>query len=157
MSAELEIHTQLIEDQVVVELKGSIDEDSDFSKIESLEGKAYIFDFDKVEMINSCGVREWISFIEKLPENAKIIYKSCPQVVIEQINMVQGFIRKGARIDSFYAPYYSEEKDEVQSILLKASDIVDGKAPEMKDPNTGEVLEFDAIEAQYFNFLKQNS
>lgn len=155
MSDSLQIHTRLIENQLLVELSGQIDEDSDFSKVLSLNSSAYIFDFDKIKMMNSCGIREWINFIEKLPKSSQIIYCKCPQVVIEQINMVQGFLRPGARIDSFYAPYFSEQKDEVQKILLKTDQIISGKAPSITDPESGELLEFDAIEAQYFNFIKQ--
>lgn len=155
MSEVLEIQTKFLENQLVVEFSGQIDEDSDFSKILSTNSSIYIFDFDKIKMMNSCGIREWINFIEKLPKEAQIIYRKCPQVVIEQINMVQGFLRTGARIDSFYAPYYSEQKDEVMKILLKTEQVQNGKAPMMTDPESQEELEFDAIEAQYFNFIKQ--
>lgn len=155
MSETLEIITKFLEDQLVVELSGQIDEDADFSKILAPNSSAYIFDFDKIKMMNSCGIREWINFIEKLPTQAQITYRKCPQVVIEQINMVQGFLRAGARIDSFYAPYYCAKKDEVIKILLKTDQVKNGKAPLMVDPEDQEVLEFDAIEAQYFNFIKQ--
>lgn len=155
MTTGLEIHTRLMEKLLIVELNGQIDEDADFSKILSASAEGYVFDFDRISMMNSCGIREWINFIDQLPENVSIIYRNCPQVVIEQINMVQGFLRPGARIDTFYAPYYSEDRDCVEKILLKTEEIVNSKAPEYKDPDTGETLIFDAIEAQYFNFIKQ--
>lgn len=155
MSDNLEIHTKFLEDQLLIDLSGQIDEDSDFSRILSLNAANYIFDFENIKMMNSCGIREWINFIEKLPKEAKLTYRRCPQVVIEQINMVQGFLRPGAKIHSFYAPYFSEQKDEVMKILIKTEQVLNGKAPAAKDPLTGEVLEFDAIEAQYFNFIKQ--
>ncbi len=155
MANELEIKKQKLDDHLIVELYGNIDEDSNFETLTKLDVKIITFDFDGIKMINSCGVRDWIQFIEKIPADTKIIYKKCPQIVIEQINMVHGFIRKGAKIDSFYAPYYSEDKDEVIKVLLKSEDVKKAKAPEIKDQETGEVLEFDAIEAQYFNFLNQ--
>ncbi len=134
---------------------GNIDEDASFAEIEKVQEKEYVFDFDKVNMINSCGIREWIKFIEKLPKDAKIIYQKCPQIIIEQMNMVHGFIRQGASIESFYAPYYDEDSDTEHKILLKSSDIKDGKAPAVKSPESGKEMEFDAIEAQYFGFLKK--
>jgi anti-anti-sigma regulatory factor len=155
MSDTLEIKTKTLDDQLYIELCGPIDEDANFEHILAYENNLYVFDFQNISMMNSCGVREWINFIEDLPQGAKLIYKNCPQVLIEQINMVQGFMREGARIDSFYAPYYSEEKDQVFPILLKTEQVVQGKAPIIKHPETGEELEFDAIEAQYFNFIKQ--
>lgn len=155
MSDTLEIKTKILDEQLTVDLCGPIDEDANFEKVLAYESNLYVFDFKNVTMMNSCGVREWINFIEKLPKQSTLVYMNCPQVVIEQINMVQGFMRAGARIDSFYAPYYSEQKDQVFPILLKTDQIQDGKAPKINDPETGEELEFDAIEAQYFNFIKQ--
>jgi anti-anti-sigma regulatory factor len=155
MSKGLEINTRILEKLFIVELVGSIDEDADFSKILSTSVEGYVFDFNKVSMMNSCGIREWINFIDELPESCSIVYRNCPQVVIEQVNMVQGFLKAGARIDSFYAPYYSEDRDEVVKVLLKTESVINSKAPEIKDSTTGETLVFDAIEAQYFNFIKQ--
>jgi hypothetical protein len=143
----------VVDNKVMTEFTGSIDEDANFGEIEKVQEKEYNFDFDKVTMINSCGIREWINFIEKLPGDSKIVYKNCPQIIIEQMNMVHGFIREGAVIESFYAPYYDEETDNEHKILLKASQVVDGKAPAIKSPE-GNDMEFDAIEEQYFSFLK---
>lgn len=151
----LEIKIDQKDQETTVYLIGVIDEDSNFDSIISLNANKYIFNFKDVSMINSCGVREWINFIEKIPASSQLIYQNCPQVVIEQINMVHGFIRKGAQVETFYAPYYSEKEDQVKKILLHTKDITNGKAPSIKDPQSEEVLEFDAIEAQYFNFLKQ--
>lgn len=155
MSEALEVNVKMQDETIQVDLIGAIDEDSDFSRVLSSQNKLYVFNFEKVQMMNSCGVREWINFIEKLPDDSTLIYTNCPQVVIEQINMVQGFLKKGAKIDSFYAPYYKESSDEVQQVLLKTEQIENTKAPEIKDPETQEILEFDAIEAQYFNFINQ--
>lgn len=154
MSDTLRLETQILDNKLVVEVIGQIDEDSVFEKILSIKQEIYVFNLEKVTLINSCGVREWIDFLEKLPAGSQIIYRNVPQIVVEQINMVQGFVRQGASIESFYAPYYNEKSDEVISILLDADKVRDGKAPSMKD-DSGNELEFDAIEAQYFNFIKQ--
>lgn len=156
MSEKLAINTQILDGTAMVTLSGEIDEDSNFSKLESLSDAKYVFDFNDITMINSCGIREWITFIEKLDPKISIVYQRCPQVIIEQINMVHGFLRAGAQIESFYAPYFSEDEDKEYKILLKVDQIKDGKAPDMKSPDTGDDLEFDAIEEQYFNFLKQS-
>ncbi len=133
-------------------LQGQIDEDSTFEEITSSLKKKIIIDFNEVTLINSCGVREWINFLENVKDST-IIYKNCPQVVIEQINMVHGFILPNTSIESFYAPYYSEKSDDVIKVLLLSDQIIDGKAPRIEQDD--EELEFDAIEAQYFQFLKQ--
>ncbi len=149
----LTINKQILQDELNVELIGAIDEDADFEELIGLEQKTINFDFDKLTMINSCGIREWIKFLEKIPEKTHIVYNSCPKIIIEQINMVHGFFRKGASINSFYAPYYCEKCGKENKVHLKSEQVSNRKAPKTECPNCGEAMDFDAIEAQYFSFL----
>ena len=149
----LTINKQILQDELYVELIGAIDEDSDFKELSGLEQNNIVFDFDKVSMINSCGIREWIKFLETIPEKINIVYRNCPQIIIEQINMVHGFFRKGASIESFYAPYYCEKCGKENKMHLKSDQVKNRKAPKLECPTCGEDMDFDAIEAQYFSFL----
>lgn len=149
----LQINKQILQDELNVELIGAIDEDADFKELIGLEQKTISFDFNQVNMINSCGIREWIKFLEKIPEATHVIYNNCPQIIIEQINMVHGFFRKGASINSFYAPYFCESCDKENKVHLMADQVKNRKAPKMECPKCGEEMDFDAIEAQYFSFL----
>src|SRR5690606_24148577 len=97
-------------------------------------------------MINSCGIREWIQFLEKIPEKCTVVYNNCPQIIIEQINMVHGFFRKGAVIGSFYAPYFCESCDKEEKVHLKSEQVKSKKAPVIKCSKCGSDMEFDAIE-----------
>lgn len=154
MSQKLIINTRITGDEAYIALEGIIDEDSVFDKIKALKLATYIFDFDKVGMINSCGIREWIKYLQEI-DNAKISYVNCPQIIIEQVNMVHGFIRKGITVDSFYGPYFCTNCDTEKKILLKNVEVINFKAP-AKQCNTCKAdLEFDAIEKQYFSFLSQ--
>ena len=155
MSEGLSITTSQIEDQLVIVFSGLIDEDSNFSEIEGKVKGSVIFDFEEVSLINSCGIREWVNFLESVDKSAKLTYRNCRQIIIEQVNMVHGFIRDGATIESFYAPYYCESCDKEFKIHLKVADVGDGKAPAEKCPEcSSSDLEFDAIEEQYFQFIK---
>lgn len=149
----LTINKQILQDELNVEFVGAIDEDSDFRELSNLAQKTMTFDFDKVNMINSCGIREWIKFLETIPPRTSIVYRNCPQIIIEQINMVHGFFREGASIESFYAPYYCEKCGKEQKVHLNSSQVKNRKAPKMECPKCEEEMEFDAIEAQYFSFL----
>lgn len=133
--------------------KGQIDEDADFGPLAGESAPKLIFNLEGVELINSCGIRDWIEFQKTLSPGSKIVYRRCPQPIVEQLNIVKGFIRSNSEVESFYAPYYNEKKDEEVKILLSPGQIVDGKAPAQKD-SEGNELEFDEIEAQYFAFLK---
>ena len=153
MSANFSMTLNQKDKETVISFKGQIDEDADFSLLKLAFGSSLVFDLNDVIMINSCGIREWIKFGQTIPSNVKIIYRNCPQVIVEQMNIVKGFVRQGGVIESFYAPYFCEETDEEHKMLIAPKDVVGGKAPALKDQQ-GHVLDFDDIEAQYFNFLK---
>lgn len=146
--------TDLSDDILMVHFKGIIDEDSDFSSIPLKGKKEYHFNFNDINAINSCGIREWVSFTEKLNKEAKLIFLNCTQMIVEQINMVAGFFPKGSEIRNFYAPYFCDNCDKEKSILLEKSQIEGTEAPSVKCPECGEEMEFDALEEQYFRFLK---
>lgn len=137
----------------VIRLQGSIDEDFDGQMLLN-EGSAKIFiDFNKVSKINSCGVREFIDVLGQISDKT-LYYVNCPRILVDQINMVKGFITDKSFVLSFYAPYFCEETDEDHMVLFKAADITDfSKAPVAKDSN-GNDLVFDDFEEKYFKFLK---
>jgi len=141
----------------MISFTGSIDEEFDFSPLNQNIGKIYKIDFNELKMINSCGIREWIRFVESLGSGVQITYYNCPQIIVQQFNMVAGFLSSNAKVATFYAPYFCEESDEEEVVLLDASQIVNLKAPKKTTIVDGsEVeLEFDAIEEQYFHFLKR--
>ncbi len=154
MSEKLSITNRITGDEAHISLVGVIDEDANFDKIKALKMGHYIFDFNSVNMINSCGIREWIKYLQEI-EGATISYINCPQIIIEQVNMVHGFIRKGITVSSFFAPYFCSTCDTGKKILLKNAEVT-GTKPPVKLCNTcSNELEFDAIEKQYFSFLSQ--
>ena len=154
MSSKLEIANRISGDVAYISLDGIIDEDAQFEKIKNLKMKKYSFDFEKIKMINSCGIREWIKYVEDL-KNAEIVYLNCPQIIIEQVNMVHGFIQKGVVVESFYAPYFCEACDDEKKVLLKSNEVNGAKAPAKSCAKCQGELDFDAIEKQYFGFLSQ--
>jgi hypothetical protein len=149
----LTINKLIFQNELKVEFSGAINEDADFKSLDSFDQSSISFDFGKVDMINSCGIREWIKFIEKVPETSQIIYRNCPQIIIEQLNMVHGFFKKGSIIESFCAPYFCETCDKENKVQILTSQIENKKAPKIKCPECGKFMEFDAIESQYLSFL----
>lgn len=154
MSEKLSITSRITNNEIHVELAGVIDEDAIFDKMQNLKMSKYIFDFSKVNMINSCGIREWIKFLLGI-EGAEIIYQNCPQIIIEQVNMVHGFIRKGIVVESFFAPYFCPACDKEKKILIKNFEVQNSKSPLKQCETCKGDLEFDAIEKQYYSFLSQ--
>lgn len=160
MSDKFTVNISLQNGNAQIKLSGLMDEDMDLGQLKSVNESVLFFDLDQVAGINSCGIRDWIAFLGELGGGQKVVYDNCPQVLIEQMNMVKGFIPEGAEIKSFYAPFYCESCDNEEKVLLKPSDVLsdggEAKAPkDLKCSSCGaEGLEFDALEAQYFHFLK---
>ena len=144
-------------DSIIVVVEGSINEDLQIEKLSHIKSPLIIFDMDKVKMINSCGIREWIRLIESFGSSVKLEYIKVPQIVIQQMNMISGFLTKNAKVISFYAPYFIEDLDEEKQILLRSDEIKNFKAPVMNTnvDGTDYALDFDAVEEQYFKFLKR--
>lgn len=141
-------------DDTLIKLSGHINEDSDLSLMGEIKGNELTLDLKNITLINSCGIRDWIEFQKQNFDFTRVIYRNCPQVIIEQMNIVAGFIHPKGIIESFFAPYYCESSDQEVKLLITPSEVIDGKAPAKKNDD-GEDLEFDDIEAQYFNFLKK--
>ena len=142
---------------VTIRFSGSIDEDANFGEISADGSPKIVLDLDGVESINSCGIREWIKWLKTIPNTSQIEYQKCPKVIVDQINMVSGFLPTNAKVTSFYVPYFAEDSgNEKQVLFTEGKEFSPGKvnAPsEMKDDKSGETLELDVIEAKYFKFL----
>ena len=156
MSTKFNVELDIQNGKAEVRLIGLMDEDMDLSKIGAINEDNLKIDFNEVTGINSCGIRDWITFLGSLPTEMTVTYINCPQAIIEQMNMVKGFLPDGALIESFYAPFFCEACDNEQKVKMSPSDIVDGKAPtNLKCSSCGaEGLEFDALPNQYFHFIK---
>jgi len=141
-------------DKSKITFNGIIDEDANFEELSSLDGSNAEIDWSGVTAINSCGIREWTNCLKKIDSEVSINYVKCPIHIVEQINMIVDFVRKGSSVETFQAPYFCDDCDEEISMVLNVSDVKDRKAPEKKCESCGGELEFDAMEAQYFSFIK---
>ncbi len=142
---------------VVVHLSGNVDEDSNFQAIDGGTASSIILDLEKITAINSVGIREWIKWIKEFPPTVQLSLRKCPKIIVDQVNMVAGFLPAGAKIESFFVPYYSDSSGSEKMVLFESGkEFADGQItamPEIKD-ESGEVMEMDVIEAKYFKFLK---
>jgi anti-anti-sigma regulatory factor len=154
---QLKFHSETNGEIIHIRVEGSINEDLLIEKVADLKNSRITFDLEKVKMINSCGIREWIRLVEQHGQSVNIEYINVPQIVVQQMNMIAGFLSKNAKVVSFYAPYFIEDLDEERQVLLRAEEIRDFKAPKMNATVDGTEyeLDFDAIEEQYFRFLKR--
>ena len=135
-------------------LKGVIDET--VTLVGTFESFTDVVEIDlgAITMINSTGVREWVSAIYKC--KAKKIYTNCPVWVIDQANMVKEFLGNNSVVESFFGRYYCEDCDEESQILWHTvkdfPDLNNIEIPE-KVCNCGQLMQFDDDEDEYFTFL----
>ena len=101
--------------------------------------------------------REWIKWIGTA-SGAQVQYFDCPKIIVDQINMVQGFLPPQGRVESFYVPFYSDDTGSEKNVLFTfGKEYGDGgltNIPEVKD-DAGQAMEMDVVEAKYFKFLKK--
>src|SRR5688572_2327513 len=115
---KLVVTAEHTKDAIVVKAKGSIDESAEFPKllaaIQGLGKPAAIrFDLGGVTYINSCGVRDWIIFLEKISADARVEFDDLSVVLAEQASLVPNFLgRADTRVLSFQIPYYCSACDQ---------------------------------------------
>ncbi len=140
-----------------VVLAGSVDEDADFTQL-SLAGAGQIeLEMTGLKSINSCGIREWIKWMSTAPA-ASITFNKCPKVIVDQINMVDGFLPANAKVMSFYVPYYNEEAGSEKSVLFRlGTEFTENTVspPQSVVDDSGNAMEMDVIESKYFKFIKK--
>jgi hypothetical protein len=143
--------------RLVLKVSGGVDEDANFQPVDVGTFKQVVLDLSDVNAINSVGIREWIKWVKGLPGNVQLSVRRCPKIIVDQINMVSGFLPPSAVIESFYVPYYSDATGSEKMVLFeKDKQYKDGELtpPEDVKDDSGEPMEMDVIEAKYFKFLK---
>lgn len=143
-------------------LEGPISEKTEIFNHDLRKATSLTLNLQKVTFINSIGVKNWIIWMMSAPANCKIELHHCPFVIISQINMVQGFLPKTARVQSFYAPYVNEDGKELVKLLTRGVDYeyATDSTPAMKkfteefvDPKTNQKYEPDFIPDKITKFL----
>lgn len=137
---------------------GPINEDTEVHLMPLIKqlGPNVIFNFRKVEFVNSCGVRAWINFLREVEKGRKVIFEECTPEIVSQINMIPNF-RGSAHIKSVYASFACESCDDQKWMLfeegrnLPASSSVQIPAP--KCEKCGGTMEMDELEDEFFAWL----
>ena len=146
------------EDQLVLNLVGDLDEDVSLKNTSNLGFKKITVNFDKLVLINSCGIREWISWAAKIPETTEVTLQLMPIVLVSQMNTVRGLFPPQTKVESFYVPYFCEDCDVFKNILFQNGTEFDNTVLKSKLKFTcgtcKKPMEMDVNESKYFSFLK---
>jgi len=142
-------------DATVLELHGSLNETAKLPDVPPSSN--LIVSLDNLAQVNSLGVREWCSWIKKLPPTVQVSLEGCPFFFVKSFSLIRGALPRNARVDSMYLPFYSPKTREERSILVKnglhfsASGLF--KLPEVLD-SQGNPMQIEAATGNYLIFLK---
>lgn len=154
---KLDVKSEKSGDRLNLTLAGTIDEDIDFNQIPISGHQKIDVQMSGIKSINSCGIREWIKWMGTAA-GAEITWHECPKVIVDQINMVDGFLPMKAKVMSFFVPYYNDEAGSEKNILFRyGNEFKEGSvnAPESVKDEDGNDMEMDIIESKYFKFIKK--
>ncbi len=134
-------------------LKGVINEFAKFDPLFEFKGASMILNLKDVTRINSTGVREWITAIEKVEPSIEMIFEECPPVVVYQMTMIPNFTSR-VKVKSVYAPHYCEEGDIQKDFLIEMSEYDREEGlPEFWCEEYDAPYVFDDDEESYFYFV----
>lgn len=146
----------------VVTMSGVIDEAADLTPLAALgqrPGQGPIeVDLHAVERINSAGVRAWIDAVRALPPTVPVTFVRCPPAIVDQCNMVTGFLGHG-RLASFFAPMVCRECDEQVDTLYTVAAVhaAHGALPPSPCPRCKRPMAIDDLEDQYLLFIRDGA
>lgn len=159
--SQLKINASKNLNSLSIKLVGQLDENATLSKIEVVGSPAIQnirIDWDGVKVINSDGIKEWIKWVQTVPKDIQIAFEKCPRIVINQVNLVNGFLPKGATIHSFYVPYFCLTCDYITPVLCSAESSFSNHQfnppRDIRCNKCSQETELDIIPAKYFRFLK---
>jgi hypothetical protein len=155
--ASFQIEVRDAGDRTVLMVNGIIDENADLSPLLGLPTKPTEINLKGVRRINSFGVRAWIDMVRRVPITTSLTFVQCPPPVIDQCNMVAGFLGHGV-LKSFFAPMTCEECDEQVDQLFETERCRanGGKLPPTPCPRCGRNMEVDDLEEQYLLFVRES-
>ncbi|ACY17927.1 STAS domain-containing protein [Haliangium ochraceum] len=156
MSQKFQAAVHHRDDVTFVKLAGVIDEDNELTDLaDKIPPGTAVIDLGEVERINSCGVRDWVNWLNHVEGNqTKVVLVECSPAIVAQINLVNNFTGSGL-VKSFYVPYFCPECDEEKVLLIESADMgpPPHEPPVCRCDECDLVMDFDDMPDSYFAFL----
>ncbi|MBX3021572.1 MAG: hypothetical protein KF799_07835 [Bdellovibrionales bacterium] len=144
---------------VHLSLEGVLDENCQLPEFpEVIQGELEIC-LEKLTMINSLGCRKWAHWIRaQAKTKGGVSLVKCSPAIMNQINILAGFLPEYARVDSFYVPYYCEGCGYEDRVLLTRGHEFDTTglisfAEEVPCPGCKAIMAMEVLRERYFKFL----
>lgn len=150
---------------LTVELAGYIGETSPLFEVSLHKIERLIIDLGKVKYINSVGIKNWILWMREIPKECQLLLQRVPPSVVNQVNVVAGFIPPHAVIESVLVPYFCDTCSKEETILYELgknytpySMVAEGKVIHPEDTHCGKPdcrFSTAVLESKFFKFIKQ--
>ncbi len=145
-------------ENTTVHLGGILDERCELPVFEApIKGKLYI-DLEKLFMINSLGCRKWVNWIRDIKAEKGIHLTNCSPPVVNQINILAGFIPENVTVDSIFVPYFCEACSvDIQKLFPVSKN--DNRPAVEAVPETvtctqcNQPMDLDVLKSRYFAFI----
>lgn len=134
-------------------MEGEITEEADFSGVIAAAKERVVLHLAGVRRINSCGVREWIGFLQRLQGQVDAVeLELCSPVMVRQLSMI-ATMRGDAEVRSILVPYFCEDCDDERTVPLE---MAPGARPTLAEtapcPGCGGEMELDDTPESYLAF-----
>ncbi len=113
----------------VIFFDGSMDENAKLPTFDSLvQAKSLVFDFENCGVINSSGIKTWVKLMYELSdlEGVNITLRNCQPLILDQINMIEGFLPPNGTVESIHVRLFCEKCEKEFSVLKKVDQLHDG-------------------------------
>lgn len=147
-------------------MSGSLNEKANFSDVPVGNVKQIFVNFDGIKYVNSTGTKKWILWMNEITtrkNKIEIYFSNCTKPIVDQMNLVKGFMPASTIVKSFYVPFYCNMCQEVQNYLYRMGHEYEKVAnkcklrhPSVSCPNCKQPMEIDAPIENYFAFLNLN-
>jgi anti-anti-sigma regulatory factor len=130
-------------DLSAVTLIGEMTEETDFRPlVNEIRGDRVEVNLEGITRINSCGVREWINFVNALERDGKaVLLERCAPVVVTQMTHLTNFAGSRGTIGSAMAPYFCPSCESEEKMLVTLGKQQPELPEERPCPACGETME----------------
>jgi hypothetical protein len=157
----MKLHIQVIRNSegITLKLDGVLDETAELPAFDLAYCGRMVIDLEKLTMINSLGCRKWIHWLKAYPQGTQISLTKCSPVIVNQINILVGFVPPGVDVESIFVPYYCGDCGGEELVLLATAGArAGGFSPDSVHDDKECVhckakAELDVIKSRYFHFL----
>lgn len=162
---KLKIEVEFARGGAVVRPQGTFDEDINFQSVQELIARQrpalqfLEFDLGHITHMSSCGVREWLIFMERIPQALPTRFVNVCERFVEQANMIPNMFGKRSQVLSFQAPYFCGSCQKTEMVLLIPQEVQfvgdEALVPKPKCSGCRSGMEFDSVPDEYFGFVRR--